>query len=215
MIFGYARVSTNSQNLDMQLDSLETFGVDSKNIFTDKASGAKEERKGLQEMLMKLREGDTVIVWKMCRIARSTKHMLSLMEFFESNKINFKSIQEPFLDTTSPYGRFIFTLFASLYQMEREINAERVIEGVQSAKRRGIKLGRPKGLSPNLKKIATAVVLMHKDQKSSISKIRETFGISQGSIYRIFDHEKYNYKKSHKNKGNKNAAYKVKVKKAA
>ena len=111
MVFGYARVSTSSQNLDMQLDSFETFSIESKNISTDKASGAKEERKGLNSMLMRLREGDTVIVWKMCRIARNTKHMLSMMEFFETNKINFKSIQEPFLDTSSPYGRFIFTIF--------------------------------------------------------------------------------------------------------
>ncbi len=215
MIFGYVRVSTAQQNYDMQYDSLKTFGVDDKNIFYDKSSGAKEDRKGLQDMIMKLREGDTVIVWKMCRIARNVKHMLSLIEFFDNNNIDFKSIQEPFLDTTSPYGRFIFILFAALYQMERELNAERVVEGVKSAKKRGVRLGRPQGLSLKLKKIAPAVVLMHKDQKTSISKIRETFGISQGSIYRIFEHEGYDYKKSHKNKGNKNAAYKVKKTKAA
>lgn len=215
MVFGYARVSTNSQNLDMQLDSLHTFGIENKNIFTDTASGAKEERKGLQNMLMQLREGDTVIVWKMCRIARNTKHMLSLMEFFDKNKINFKSIQEPFLDTTSPYGRFIFTLFASLYQMEREINAERVIEGQKSATARGIKIGRPKGLSEKLKRLAPAAVAMHKEKKLSIKKIYKTLGVSQGSLYNMFEFEKYNYKRVHRNKGNKNAAYKVKVEKVA
>jgi len=87
----------------MQLDALEVFGVDSKNILTDVASGAKEDRKGLESLLMKLREGDTVVVWKSCRLARNVKYMLSMMEFLETNKIEFKSIQELFLDINSPH----------------------------------------------------------------------------------------------------------------
>lgn len=114
MVFGYARVSTSSQKLQMQIDALEAYGIDTKNIFTDVASGAKSNRPGLSELLMKLREGDTVVVWKSCRLARSLKHMITLMENFNSLKIEFKSIQEPFLDTKSPNGRFIFNLFSAL-----------------------------------------------------------------------------------------------------
>lgn len=189
----------------MQIDALESFGVDKKNIFSDKASGAKEERKGLNDLMMKLREGDSVIVWKMCRIARNTKHMLHLMEFFESNRIDFKSIQEPFLDTSSPYGKFIFTLFSALYQMEREINAERVTAGVRSAMNRGVKVGRPRGMTDELKRKAREAIIMHRDEKMSIKGICKELSISQGSLYKMFDFKKYDYKKSHKNIGNKNA----------
>ena len=211
MVFGYVRVSTSHQNYDMQIDSLETFGVKKKNIYSDKASGAKSERKGLNELMMKLREGDTVIVWKMCRIARNTKHMLNLMEFFENNGIDFKSIQEPFLDTKSPYGKFIFTLFSALYQMEREINTERVTAGVRSAMNRGVKVGRPKGMTEELKRKSREAIIMHRDEKLSIKTICKELSISQGSLYKMFDYRKYDYKMSHKNIGNKNASTKVKL----
>jgi DNA invertase Pin-like site-specific DNA recombinase len=213
MKFGYARVSTPAQNLQMQTDALEAFGIDPKNIMTDIASGAKEDRIGLETLLMKLREGDTVIVWKSCRLARNVKHMLSMMEFFESNNIEFKSIQEPFLDTKSPHGRFIFNVFTSLNQMDREINRERVMAGLQSSRSRGIKGGRPKGMTERIKKISKAVVLMHKDSDSSIREIKNTFGISQGTIYKIFENENYDYRKRHKNIGNQNAKRKISINK--
>lgn len=213
MKFGYARVSTPSQNLQMQIDALEAFGVEYDNIHTDVASGAKEDRKGLEMLLMKLREGDTVIVWKSCRMARNVKHMLSMMEFFESNNIEFKSLQEPFLDTKSPHGRFIFNVFTSLNQMDREINRERVITGLESARKRGKVGGRPKGLSDRLKKMAPAVASMWKDDSKSIRMIKDSFNISQGSVYRCLEHEGIDVKKSeHKNKGNKNAQRKIKIK---
>ncbi|MCF2875412.1 MULTISPECIES: recombinase family protein [unclassified Tenacibaculum] len=213
MKFGYARVSTPSQNLEMQIDALELFGVDLKNIHTDIASGAKEDRKGLEEMLMKLREGDSVIVWKSCRLARNVKHMLSMMELFESNNIEFKSIQEPFLDTSSPHGKFIFNVFTSLNQMDREINRERVMSGLASARKRGIKGGRPKGISQKLKDVAPGVVSMWKDDTKSIKAIQKMFGISQGSVYKCLEFEGIDVKRSeHKNKGNQNAKRKRKIK---
>ena len=211
--FGYARVSTPAQNLQMQIDALELFGVETKNILTDIASGAKEDRKGLDELLMKLREGDMVVVWKSCRLARNVKHMLSMMEFFESNNIEFKSIQEPFLDTKSPHGKFIFNVFTSLNQMDREINRERVISGLASARKRGIKGGRPKGLSQRLKDVAPGVASMWKDDTMSIKAIQKTFKISQGSVYKCLEHQGIDIKKSeHKNKGNKNASGRRKIK---
>ena len=214
MKFGYARVSTRSQNLQMQIDALEAFGVDSKNIHTDVASGAREDRKGLETMLMKLREDDTVIVWKSCRLARNVKHMLSMMELFESNNIEFKSLQEPFLDTKSPHGKFIFNVFTSLNQMDREINRERVMAGLASARKRNKIGGRPKGLSEKLKKIAPAVASMWLDDSKSIRMICGAFEIAQGSVYKCLEHEGIDVKNSeHKNKGNKNAKRKVKIKK--
>ncbi|WP_299681075.1 recombinase family protein [uncultured Tenacibaculum sp.] len=210
MKFGYARVSTSAQNLDMQMEALEAFGIDVKNIFTDVASGAKEDRKGLETLLMKLREGDTVVVWKSCRLARNVKHMLSMMEFFESNDIEFKSIQEPFLDTKSPHGKFIFNVFTSLNQMDREINRERVMIGLKSARNRGKVGGRPKGISKKLKEVAPGVVAMWKDDKSSIRTIQNTFKISQGSVYKCLAHEGIDLKKfKHKNTNNKNASKKL------
>lgn len=210
MKFGYARVSTPSQNLQMQIDALTAFGIDEKNILTDVASGAKEDRKGLDALLMKLREGDTVLVWKSCRLARNVKHMLSMMEFFESNNIEFKSLQEPFLDTNSPHGRFIFNVFTSLNQMDREINRERVITGLKSARKRGKVGGRPKGISKKLKEVAPGVAAMWKDDSSSIRAIQRTFKISQGSVYKCLEHEGIDIKKyRHKNTNNKNAQRKI------
>ena len=192
MLFGYARVSTNGQNLNMQMDALEAFGVECKNIFSDVASGVKEDRQGLDAVLMKLREGDTLIVWKSCRLARNVKHMLSMMENFQTMGVEFKSIQEPFLDTKSPHGRFIFNVFTALNQMDREINRERVIAGLAAARKRGIKGGRPRGLSDKLKKIAPAVASMY-TQGKSIATIRCVFNIAQASVYRCLKHEGVEY----------------------
>lgn len=176
----------------MQMDALEAFGVDKKNIFTDVASGAKEDRKGLDSVLMKLREGDTLVVWKSCRLARNVKHMLSMMENFQMMGVEFKSIQEPFLDTNSPHGRFIFNVFTALNQMDREINRERVMAGLAAAQKRGIKGGRPRGMSERLKKISPAVASMYTDGKS-IATIRGVFNIAQASVYRCLRHENVEY----------------------
>ncbi|TKD59039.1 recombinase family protein, partial [Flavobacterium sp. ASW18X] len=103
MKFGYARVSTKSQKHDLQVDAFLKEGIHPPNIYTDVSSGAKAERKGLDEMLKKLREGDTVVVWKLDRIARSLSHLAKLVEEFEQKGVHFKSIQESFIDTTSPH----------------------------------------------------------------------------------------------------------------
>ena len=201
MKFGYARVSTKAQNLDMQIDALLAFGIKKENILTDIASGAKSDRKGLEILLMKLREGDTVIVWKSCRLARNVKHMLSMMEIFESNNIEFKSITEPFLDTNTPHGRFIFNVFTSLNQMDREINRERVMVGLKAARKRGKVGGRPKGISDDLKEKAPIVASMWKDPDCTIAKIRKAVHISQASVYKCLKHEGIDiYSYHHRNK---------------
>ena len=132
MEFGYARVSTKSQKFDLQVDAFLKEGIKPKNIFADISSGSKAERNDLDEMLSKIREGDTVIVWKLDRIARSLSHLAKLIEEFEQKGVNFESIQENFIDTTSPHGRFVFNIFASVAQLERDIIIERTRVGLES-----------------------------------------------------------------------------------
>ena len=145
MLFGYARVSTSSQNLDLQIDALLKAGVKEKNIFKDVSSGAKANRKSLDLLLEKLREDDVVVVWKMDRIARSVSHMLKLVDEFKERGIGFKSLQEPFIDTTSSHGKFVLTIFSAVAEMERDIIVERTRAGQESARRRGAVIGRRKG----------------------------------------------------------------------
>ncbi|WP_286827678.1 MULTISPECIES: recombinase family protein, partial [unclassified Maribacter] len=125
MLFGYVRVSTKTQNPSLQIDALLKEGVTEKNIYRDVSSGAKAERHDLDLMISKLREGDTVIVWKLDRIARSISHLLKLVDQFEKLGVKFKSINDPFIDTTSAHGKFIITLFGAVAQLERDIIIER------------------------------------------------------------------------------------------
>jgi DNA invertase Pin-like site-specific DNA recombinase len=138
MLFGYVRVSTKTQNPNLQVDALLKEGVLEKNLYQDVSSGAKAERHDLELMISKLREGDTVIVWKLDRIARSISHLLKLVDQFEKLGINFKSINDPFIDTTSAHGKIVITLFGAVAQLERDIIIECTTAGLKSARRRGI-----------------------------------------------------------------------------
>ena len=204
MVFGYARISTGQQNIDMQIDAIKAVGVEEQNIFTDVTSGAKKKRPGLDELLTKVREGDKVVVWKCCRLARNLKHMLSLMEIFKETGVEFKSIQEPFVDTTSPQGRFMFNIFSCMNELERETNRERVIVGLEMARQRGKTGGRPRGLSERLKKLAPAVASMWKDNDRSIREIKDMFNISQASVYKCLKHEGIDIHKNGHHKNIKN-----------
>ena len=190
MIFGYARVSTRAQKHDLQIDAFLKEGIPTKNIYTDVASGAKSERKGLDEMLARLREGDTVVVWKMDRIARSLSHLAKLIEDFESRGIHFKSIQESFIDTTSPHGKFVFNIFASVAQLERDIIIERTRAGLESARRRGTKLGRQPGLSKEAQHKAMLAERYYRDNKLSIAEIMKLVDIkSKRTLYKYLAHQ--------------------------
>lgn len=178
MIFGYVRVSTKSQKLDLQVDAMLKEGVKPKNIFSDIASGAKSERKGLDELMERLREDDTVLVWKMDRIARSLTHLVKLMESFNEKGVDFKSIQEAFIDTTSAHGKFVFTLFGAVAQLERDIIIERTRAGLESSKRRGVKLGRKSGLSEEAKQKAIVAERYYRDNKLSITEIMKLIDVS-------------------------------------
>ncbi len=142
---GYVRVSTTEQNLDRQTDALQA--LDLERVFEDKASGRNAERPGLQQMLDFLREGDTLYVESISRIARSTRDLLSIIERLEARGVGFVSLKEN-IDTSTPQGRFVMTVFAALAQLERESIHQRQREGIEAARARGRAMGRPKVQCP-------------------------------------------------------------------
>ncbi|MCM3708573.1 recombinase family protein [Cytobacillus firmus] len=177
MKFGYARVSTQDQNLDMQLDALKDFGCDQ--IFQEKITTRKADRPQLEEMIKVLRPGDTVVIFKLDRISRSTKHLIELSELFENKGVQFVSLQDS-IDTSTPMGRFFFRVMASIAELERDIVSERTRAGLSAARARGRKGGRPKA---DEKKVELAVK-MYKSKDYSIKEIVEATGVSQATLYR-------------------------------
>src|SRR5947209_11403480 len=172
MYVGYARVSTQDQTLDLQKDALEKIGCSK--IFTDTASGAQTERKGLEEALEFLREGDTLVVWKLDRLGRTLKHLIETVTDLSQRNVGFKSLTES-IDTTTSNGRLIFNIFASLAEFERDLIRERTKAGLAAARARGRVGGRPKTLTP--KKVAIAQAL-YNDKTNSIDDICNTLTIS-------------------------------------
>src|SRR5215213_4903876 len=144
MFVGYARVSTTDQTLDLQHDALTTAGCTK--IFTDTASGAQTERKGLSEALAYVRAGDSLVVWKLDRLGRSLKDLISRITELNDRKIGFKSLTEN-IDTTTSGGKLIFHIFGALAEFERDIIRERTNAGLEAARSRGKLGGRPKALT--------------------------------------------------------------------
>ncbi len=140
MLIGYARVSTQDQTLNLQQDALEKIGCT--RIFTDTASGTTTERKGLDEALTFLRDGDTLVVWRLDRLGRSLKHLIETISFLQQRNIGFKSITEN-IDTTTSGGKLIFHVFGALAEFERDLIRERTLAGLLAARARGRYGGRP------------------------------------------------------------------------
>lgn len=186
MIFGYARVSTNEQNLDLQIDAFLKEGIKNKNIYSDKVSSTKEERRKLGRLLEYVREGDTIMVWKLDRLARSLIHFTKLMNEFEEKGVKFKSITEPFLDTTdkSSHACFIVNMFAALAQLERDIIIERTKAGLESARRRGKILGAPKGISKKNQQKAVLCEEYFKEGRMKVTEICEALDVSRATYYK-------------------------------
>jgi DNA invertase Pin-like site-specific DNA recombinase len=145
MLIGYARVSTHEQTLNLQQDALKTAGCEQ--IFTDRVSGTKAERKGLTEALSHLREGDTFVVWRLDRLGRSLRHLIDTITALDERGVGFKSLTEN-IDTTTSGGKLVFHIFGALAEFEREIIRERTQAGLASARSRGKVGGRPKALTP-------------------------------------------------------------------
>jgi DNA invertase Pin-like site-specific DNA recombinase len=144
VLIGYARVSTEDQSLDLQLDALRQAGCE--RVFTDKASAAKTHRPGLSEAQSHLRAGDLLVVWKLDRLGRSVKGLVDLVGELDQQGVQFRSLTDG-IDTTTPHGRFLFHMMASLAQMERELTAERTKAGLDAARRRGRMVGRKRRMT--------------------------------------------------------------------
>jgi len=185
MMIGYARVSTQDQNLDLQLDALKKAGCEK--IYQEQLSASIEERPKLSEMVSNLRKGDTVVVWKLDRLARSLKHLLTLVSDFKIAGIGFLSLQDQ-INTTTAQGRLIFNMFASLSEFEREIIKERTLAGRAAARNRGRVGGRKKGLTKEAKVKAAAVKHLYLDEKKSINEICEAVSISRATVYHYLDY---------------------------
>ena len=186
MVFGYARVSTAEQNLDLQLDAFLKEGIDEKNIYTDKVSSSQEERKSLSKLLEYARDGDTIVVWKLDRLARSLIHFTNFINQLNEKGIKFRSITEPFLDTTdkSSHSQFIVNLFAALAQLERDIIIERTKAGLASARARGKVFGAPKGLSKKNQQKAIICEQYFKEGKLTVSEICNRVDVSRATYYK-------------------------------
>ena len=177
MLPGYARVSTDDQNLGLQRDALEAAGC--KKTFEANASGAKADRIGLAALMTVLRAGDTVVIWRLDRLGRSLKNLIELVERLEAAKVGLRSLQEN-IDTTSSGGRLVFHLFGALAEFERNLVRERTLAGLAAARARGRMGGRPKLLDPA--KLALALRLHHED-KHTIKEICQMLGISKSTLY--------------------------------
>ena len=184
MLIGYARVSTNEQNLDLQRDALLKAGVARKDIYTDKVTGVKSERLGLQAALTHLREGDTFIVWRLDRLGRSLKHLIETVTMLKDQGVAFKSLTEN-IDTSTATGNLVFQIFGALAEFERNLITERTVAGLDAARIRGRKGGRPRR-NPASNRVAFAKRLYH-DQRLSIPEILKTLNVSKAPLYRWLD----------------------------
>ena len=180
MYIGYARVSTDDQDLSLQRDALNAAGCD--RIFTDTMSGAKAERPGLREALDHCRAGDTLVVWRLDRLGRSLTNLIELMTTLDDKEIGFKSLTEQ-IDTTTSGGKLVFHIFGALAEFERELIRERTRAGLAAARARGRQGGRPRKLDTP-KKIAMAQSL-YNEGTHSIDDICQMVGVSRATLYRV------------------------------
>jgi DNA invertase Pin-like site-specific DNA recombinase len=175
--FGYARVSTEQQNLDRQLDALKKYGVDI--IFNEKMTGTKRERPELSKMLDRMTEGDTVVIESLSRLGRSTKDLIELTELFQSKGVNLVSLKES-IDTNTSTGKLLFTLMSAIAQFERDTIADRTREGLKAARARGRTGGRPKANYDNMKK----ALKLYNTRQYSIREIEDMTGVKKSTLYR-------------------------------
>ena len=177
VLIGYARVSKDEQNLDLQLDALNAAGVE--RIFSDKESGAKADRKGLAETLSHLRAGDVLTVWKLDRLGRNTIQLMMLLNQLHERGVEFKSLTEG-IDTTTSFGRFFFTMSAALSQLERDRLIERTKAGLKSAKARGRTGGRKPKLTSEQIEMAKGLLASGKAPRD----VAKAFGVGRSTLYR-------------------------------
>lgn len=189
MLVGYARVSTEQQNLDRQIDMITSYGVDKRNIYKEKITGTKSNREQLNRMIDELQQGDVVIISDLTRISRSTKDLLKIVDDIKNKGAAIKSLKDNWLDTTSdnPYNDFLLTVMSGLSQLERDLISARTKEGLASAKARGREGGRP-----NKRNEKADVVEMLYKEGYKITDIAKKTELSRASVYRILNDMKAN-----------------------
>lgn len=179
MQIGYARVSTGIQNLDLQVDALNTFGCDK--IFTDKLTGTKKHRPGLDDALSFVRSGDTLVIWRLDRLGRTMTDLISIVNTLNEREINLHSIMENInIDNSSPIGQLMFHLFAAFAEFERNLIVERTAAGRAAARARGRNGGRPKKLSNEEIQLIKTLA----DNQTPIKTIAQQFHISRTTVYK-------------------------------
>lgn len=178
MTIGYARVSTDDQTLDAQIDALTTVGAE--RIFKEKKSGKTRQRAELDKLLEQLRDGDVVVVTKYDRLARSLRDLIEIVEAIREKGAGFRSLGED-IDTTTPAGRLVFHVFGSIAEFERERIVERTKEGLAAARKRGRVGGRPSALNAEQKE---AVRRMRDEEGRSVTEIARLFGVSRRTVGR-------------------------------
>lgn len=180
MLVGYMRVSsdTDRQTMDLQRDALLEAGVAPRQLFADKASGARDDRPGLQQALASIQPGDCLVVWKLDRLGRSLPHLLQIVTTLQAQGVAFRSLTEQ-MDTTTPQGAFLFSVFGALAQYERVLTQERIKAGLAAAKRRGKRGGRPQAISDE-KLTAIRAALEGGASKAAICR---TFGVKRTTLY--------------------------------
>ncbi len=185
MLIGYARVSKsdNSQVLDLQIDALTNSGVKEENIYSDKISGSKDERPGLENCLKALREDDILVVYKLDRLGRNLKHLIQTVEDLTKRKIGFKVLsgQGVNIDTTTPAGKMIFSIFGALAEFEKELIRERTIAGITAARARGRMGGRKFNLTKAQVRLAEASM---KNRDTSVTELCKELKITRATLYK-------------------------------
>jgi len=186
MLIGYMRVSEadGSQVLDLQRDALIAAGVKPSRLYEDEASGKKDDRPGLNACLKSLREGDTLVVWKLDRLGRNLRHLVNTVHDLMERKIGFRVLsgQGANIDTTTPGGRLVFGIFAALAEFERDLIRERTIAGLASARARGRNGGRPFTMTPAKLRLAQAA-MAKRDTK--VSDLCKELGVTRQTLYRF------------------------------
>jgi len=180
MLIGYMRVSSESdrQTTDLQRDALRQAGVDPRHLFEDKASGARDDRQGLKQALDYVCAGDCLVVWKLDRLGRSLSQLLQIVTDLQKRGVAFRSLTEQ-MDTTTPHGEFLFSVFGALAQYERALTRERILAGLAAAKKRGTTSGRPQAISDE----KLNAILEALNAGTSKAAICRTFGVKRSTLY--------------------------------
>jgi len=185
MIIGYARISKadDSQVLDLQIDELIESGLDKDNIYTDKISGIKDKRPGLESCLKALRKNDTLVVWKLDRLGRNLKHLITTIDDLNQRGVGFKVLtgEGINIDTTTAAGKMIFSIFGAFAEFERELIRERTLAGLKAARARGRKGGRKFQLTKAQVRLAQVAM---KNRDTSVGELCKELGITRPTLYR-------------------------------